>query len=151
MPTLDPRIAAITDRIIDRSEHGRTRYLAQMVDQAEQGRTRPRLSCGNFAHGFAAARRVKTRPTFGQCAARTWGSSPLGGGSLSLLRDGDVIRLCGYDGILETNADLASRDDAPAPPPDRGTGRELFGLLRVGADDAERGASAMLAAMEIVT
>ena len=75
----------------------------------------------------------------------------LGGGPLSRLRDGDVIRLCGHDGILETKADLASRDDAPAPPPDRGTGRELFAFLRAGADDAERGASAMLAAMETVT
>jgi len=29
-----------------------------------------------------------------------------------------------------------------------GTGRELFGLMRAGADGAERGASAMLAGME---
>ena len=75
----------------------------------------------------------------------------LGGGPLSRLRDGDVIRLCGHDGILTTNADLASRDDAPAPPPDHGTGRELFAFLRAGADEAERGASAMLAAMEQMT
>ncbi|MEO7815325.1 MAG: phosphogluconate dehydratase [Sphingomicrobium sp.] len=74
----------------------------------------------------------------------------LGGGPLSRLRDGDVIRLCGHDGILETKADLASRDDAPTPPPDRGTGRVLFAFLRAGADEAERGASAMLAGMEDV-
>ena len=75
----------------------------------------------------------------------------LGGGPLSRIRDDDVIRLCGHDGILNTNADLASRDDASAPPPDRGTGRELFAFLRAGADEAERGASAMLAGMERVT
>jgi hypothetical protein len=30
-----------------------------------------------------------------------------------------------------------------------GTGREMFALMRLTADDAERGASAMLAAMEM--
>ena len=35
-----------------------------------------------------------------------------------------------------------------APPPPLGTGRELFAFMRHGADDAEHGASAMLAAME---
>ncbi len=74
----------------------------------------------------------------------------LGGGPLSRLLDGDMIRLCGHDGILETSADLTSRDDTPTPPPDRGTGRELFAFLRAGADEAERGASAMLAGMEDV-
>ena len=72
----------------------------------------------------------------------------LGGGPLSRVQDGDIIRLCGHDGILEVKADLAARDDAPAPPPDHGTARELFAFMRAGADEAERGASAMLAAME---
>ncbi|MDQ3075497.1 MAG: phosphogluconate dehydratase [Pseudomonadota bacterium] len=53
--TLDPRIAAVTDRIIERSRPGRQRYLALIKDEAERGIDRPRLSCGNFAHGFAAA------------------------------------------------------------------------------------------------
>ena len=75
----------------------------------------------------------------------------LGGGPLGALRDGDVVRVCARDGSLEaTGVDLASREPAPAPPPPVGTGRELFALMRHGVDDAERGASAMLAAMEQV-
>ena len=53
--TLDPRIAAVTDRIIERSKPSRQRYLALVKDEGERGIDRPRLSCGNFAHGFAAA------------------------------------------------------------------------------------------------
>jgi phosphogluconate dehydratase len=40
------------------------------------------------------------------------------------------------------------RDDASDPPAPAGTGRELFAFMRRGSDEAERGASAMLAAME---
>jgi phosphogluconate dehydratase len=52
---LHPTIAAVTDRIIERSKPTRRRYLDLMAEQKEQGINRPRLSCGNFAHGFAAA------------------------------------------------------------------------------------------------
>ena len=52
---LDPRIAAVTDRIIERSKASRQRYLALIAEEGERGIDRPRLSCGNFAHGFAAA------------------------------------------------------------------------------------------------
>jgi len=55
MNRLDPRIAAVTDRIIQRSKPTRKRYLDLMAREAERGVERPRLSCGNFAHGFAAA------------------------------------------------------------------------------------------------
>src|SRR4051794_1316593 len=48
-------IAAVTDRIIERSKPTRRRYLQLMAEQKERGIDRPRLSCGNFAHGFAAA------------------------------------------------------------------------------------------------
>ena len=73
----------------------------------------------------------------------------LGGGPLARLRDGDVVRLCSTRGSLEVvDVDLAARDPAPAPPPPVGTGRELFAFMRTHADDAEHGASAMLAAME---
>jgi len=52
---LNPMIAAVTDRIIDRSKPTRRRYLDLMAEQKERGINRPRLSCGNFAHGFAAS------------------------------------------------------------------------------------------------
>ena len=55
MAKLDARIAAVTDRIIDRSKQSRGRYLQLMADEADRGIRRPRLSCGNFAHGFAAS------------------------------------------------------------------------------------------------
>jgi phosphogluconate dehydratase len=70
----------------------------------------------------------------------------LGGGPLSLLRDGDVIELCGHDGVLEAKADLSARSPAPAPALPDGTGRELFAMMRANADGAEQGASAMLTA-----
>jgi phosphogluconate dehydratase len=61
------------------------------------------------------------------------------------------VRVCARDGFLGAiGVDLASRDPAAAPPAPVGTGRELFALMRHGVDDAERGASAMLAAMEQV-
>src|SRR5690349_15632077 len=55
MTALDSRIAAVTDRIIERSKPGRKRYLELMAQQGERGISRRRMSCGNFAHGFAAA------------------------------------------------------------------------------------------------
>ena len=55
MAKLDARIAAVTDRIIDRSKQSRGRYIQLMADEADRGIRRPRLSCGNFAHGFAAS------------------------------------------------------------------------------------------------
>ena len=52
---LDSRIAKVTDRIIERSKPTRRRYLDLMAEQKERGINRPRMSCGNFAHGFAAS------------------------------------------------------------------------------------------------
>ncbi|WP_265571411.1 phosphogluconate dehydratase [Sphingomicrobium nitratireducens] len=73
----------------------------------------------------------------------------LGGGPLAMVQDGDTIRLCATTGSLEVvGVDLAAREAAAAPPPPVGTGRELFALMRGHADDAEKGGSAMLAAME---
>jgi phosphogluconate dehydratase len=75
----------------------------------------------------------------------------LGGGPLSRVRDGDLIRLSADTGELNALVDAAEwegRAAAPAPAAARGTGRELFAIFRRGADEAEKGASAMLAAME---
>jgi phosphogluconate dehydratase len=52
---LNPTIAKVTDRIVERSKPTRRRYLDLMAEQKERGINRPRLSCGNFAHGFAAS------------------------------------------------------------------------------------------------
>ncbi|SFG97911.1 phosphogluconate dehydratase [Methylobacterium gossipiicola] len=73
----------------------------------------------------------------------------LGGGPLAKIRDGDIVRLSAEDGTLDVRVDPAewdARPEAPPPPPAFGTGRELFAFLRHGADGAEQGASAMLAA-----
>ncbi|HEY6047986.1 MAG TPA: dihydroxy-acid dehydratase, partial [Sphingomicrobium sp.] len=71
-------------------------------------------------------------------------------GPLARVREGDPIRLDGRSGTLEAvGVDLASRPPANSPPPPAGTGRELFALMRMTASEAEAGASAMLAAMEV--
>ncbi len=69
----------------------------------------------------------------------------LGGGPLSLLQDGDLVKLCAETGELSTTADLSSRTPAANPAPEDGTGRELFAMFRQLADEAEKGGSAMLA------
>ena len=75
----------------------------------------------------------------------------LNDGPIGRLRDGDVVRLCARQGLLEVvGVDLAARDACAPPPPSVGTGRELFAFMRATADNAERGASAMLDAMEAV-
>ena len=77
----------------------------------------------------------------------------LGGGPLAKLVDGDVVRLSAEEGLLEALVDAdewAARDEASAPPPPLGTGRELFAFMRHGADEAEKGGSAMLAAMDTI-
>ncbi|QBK29595.1 phosphogluconate dehydratase [Roseitalea porphyridii] len=47
-------IAAVTDRIRERSRAGREIYLERLSERASQGPKRTKLSCGNLAHGFAA-------------------------------------------------------------------------------------------------
>lgn len=76
----------------------------------------------------------------------------LGGGPLGKVRDGDVIRLCAESGELAVLVDAAEWDARPyaeAPAAAVGTGRELFTLFRDGSNEAEKGASALLAAMGI--
>ena len=68
------------------------------------------------------------------------------GGPLSLLQDGDVVTVCAETGTLHTDADLSARTPAPNPPQEWGVGRELFRMMQAQADDAEKGASAMLVA-----
>jgi len=55
MMALHPTVAKVTDRIVERSRGSRSAYLG-LIDRArEAGVNRTALSCGNLAHGFAAA------------------------------------------------------------------------------------------------
>ena len=72
----------------------------------------------------------------------------LGGGAIGRIRDGDLIRVDAVNGTLEAlvdDAEWAARPLADSPPTAMGMGRELFGMFRGLADEAEKGASAMLA------
>ena len=53
--TLHPEVERVTKRIVERSRRGRQAYLDLIARERERGVDRPRLSCGNLAHGFAAA------------------------------------------------------------------------------------------------
>ncbi|WP_417258165.1 phosphogluconate dehydratase [Celeribacter sp.] len=52
--SLNATIAAVTQRIIDRSRPTREAYLARMTQAAEDGPVRAHLTCGNQAHAYAA-------------------------------------------------------------------------------------------------
>ncbi len=47
-------ITEITEKLRERSQQTRTRYLERIEKAAGSGPSRKRLSCGNLAHGFAA-------------------------------------------------------------------------------------------------
>ncbi|MEA3389188.1 phosphogluconate dehydratase [Sphingobium sp. CCH11-B1] len=75
----------------------------------------------------------------------------LGGGPIGKLRDGDMVRVCAQQGVVEALVDAAewdARGHPVPPPPPYDTGRELFALFRHHSDLAEQGASPILAAME---
>ncbi|MBU3078330.1 phosphogluconate dehydratase [Sphingomonas quercus] len=55
MTDLHPEVAAVTARIVARSAESRARYLDLIDRQRDTGVDRPRLACGNLAHGFAAS------------------------------------------------------------------------------------------------
>jgi len=52
---LHPVVARVTDRVIGRSQGSRAAYLALIGRARDAGVNRDALSCGNLAHGFAAA------------------------------------------------------------------------------------------------
>ena len=58
--TLHPVTARVTERIVLRSHDLRSAYLARIAAARQDGPARSRLSCGNLAHGFAAAGVDKT-------------------------------------------------------------------------------------------
>jgi phosphogluconate dehydratase len=52
---LNPIVSEVTERVRDRSRKERSAYLARMKAETASASTRSKLSCGNLAHGFAAA------------------------------------------------------------------------------------------------
>src|SRR5438132_11675978 len=67
-------------------------------------------------------------------------------GPLHKVRDGDIIHLDSYQGILEARVPLDDWAMRTSTPPDlahfhHGMGRELFSGMRMLAGDAEKGAS----------
>ncbi|MEI2385694.1 phosphogluconate dehydratase [Breoghania sp. JC706] len=54
-PTISPTIAAVTDRIRERSRDTRSAYLERCRRAAEAGPARAHLTCGNLAHVTAAS------------------------------------------------------------------------------------------------
>jgi phosphogluconate dehydratase len=55
MADITRTLAKVTQRIADRSAQSRALYLQRLENARSQKRTRAALSCGNLAHGFAAA------------------------------------------------------------------------------------------------
>ena len=73
----------------------------------------------------------------------------LGNGPIGKIRDGDIIRVDAITGTLDALVDAVEWLERPlcdAPGAATGMGRELFGMFRGLADEAEKGASGMLAA-----
>ncbi len=52
---LNPRLAEVTARIVERSQGSRADYLARMDEARAKGRGSHLMSCGNLAHAFAAS------------------------------------------------------------------------------------------------
>ena len=55
---MNPVVAEVTARIVERSRADRQAYLQRLDAAAERGTARGRLACANLAHGFAA--RIKS-------------------------------------------------------------------------------------------
>lgn len=55
MNAVNSVVAAVTQRIIERSATTRGAYLERMAAETQRGPARGRLACANLAHGFAAA------------------------------------------------------------------------------------------------
>lgn len=66
MTSLHPEIAAVTARLVARSEQTRTAYLTRIRAAADRGPARGRLACANLAHGFAASEPAEKRALIGR-------------------------------------------------------------------------------------
>jgi len=52
---LNPVVADVTERLVERSRPSRTAYLKRIREAGDRGPARGRLACANLAHGFAAS------------------------------------------------------------------------------------------------
>ena len=66
MADLNPIVARVTQRIIERSRQARARYLDLVAREGDRHTGRNFLSCSNLAHGFAAAEGDKPAIAGGQ-------------------------------------------------------------------------------------
>ncbi len=58
---LHPEIAAVTDRILERSKERRAAYLDLIRRELESGNDRPKLGCANLAHAYAGTDEQRDR------------------------------------------------------------------------------------------
>jgi phosphogluconate dehydratase len=63
---LHPEIAAVTDRVIERSKEKRAAYLAMIARELESGNDRPKLGCANLAHAYAGTDEQRAQLTAGR-------------------------------------------------------------------------------------
>lgn len=52
---LNPILERVTQRVIERSKNGRTRYLEMIAREADRAPDKSQVSCSNLAHAFAGA------------------------------------------------------------------------------------------------
>ncbi len=67
MATLHAEIAAVTDRILERSKAGRAAYLDLIRRERESGNDRPKLGCANLAHAYAGTEEQRDTLKAGAC------------------------------------------------------------------------------------
>ena len=71
MTQLHPALAAVTDRVVERSRPTRRRYLDLIDRERDRGMRRPNLGCANLAHAYAGTeedrdvQRAGTAPNIG--------------------------------------------------------------------------------------
>ena len=59
--SLNETIKRVTERVQERSEASRGRYMERMRQAAAEGPRRAHLSCGNQAHAYAAMGQDQTK------------------------------------------------------------------------------------------
>ncbi|WP_313534576.1 phosphogluconate dehydratase [Sphingomonas sp.] len=67
MANLHAEIAAVTDRVIERSKAGRAAYLDLIRRERESGNDRPKLGCANLAHAYAGTEEQRDTLKTGAC------------------------------------------------------------------------------------